>query len=153
MPQAAGALSCGLSLPRVSIPSMPIRHDGETGQATEWMAPMQFLLLLYGDEVADAELPAEQVRAVVEAHGAFGAAMRASGAYRFGAALAESSMATTVTREGDEIVTDGPFAEGREQMGGIYLIECADLDEALSWARQVPESNKLKVEIRPVLDL
>lgn len=114
---------------------------------------MQFLLLLYGDEIADAQMPAAQARAVIEEHNGFGAKLRFSDAYVFGAALAESSMATTVTRDGAEIVTDGPFAEGREQVGGIYLIECADLDEALTWARRVPWSNKLKVEIRPVLNL
>jgi len=114
---------------------------------------MQFLLLLYGDEVADAALPEADAYAVIEAHGEFSSKLRAAEAHVFGVALAESQTATTLSREGDEILTDGPFAEGREQMGGIYVIECTDLDEAINWARQVPWSNKLKVEIRPVLDL
>lgn len=114
---------------------------------------MRFLLLLYGDEIADAEMSQEASHAVIEAHGAFSARLRDAKAHVFGVALADSSTATTFAREGDGAVTDGPFAEGREQMGGIYVIECADLDEAIGWAREVPWSNKLRVEIRPVLDL
>lgn len=114
---------------------------------------MQFLLLLYGDERADAEMSEEEIRANIEEHGVFGGDLQAAGAFVWGAALAEASTATTVTRDGAEVVTDGPFAEGREQMGGIYVIDAPDLDAALGWARKVPRSNDLTVEIRPLLDL
>jgi hypothetical protein len=67
-------------------------------------------------------------------------------------ALSDSSGAKVLRRDGEwSLVTDGPFAETKEQLGGFYLLECADIDEALGWAEQVPRSPGLVAEIRPVV--
>lgn len=112
---------------------------------------MQYMLLLVGDEKADRELPeAEQMR-IIEEHGALSERMRAADAHVFGAALDASTTATMVDRAGGDVVTDGPFAETAEQIGGIYFIEADDLDKAIEWAKQIPMSPGLRVEVRPVL--
>ena len=71
-----------------------------------------------------------------------------------GEALQQSSTATTVrlTDDGKRVVTDGPFAEAKEQVGGFYVLECADLDEALAWAQKVPVTGGA-IEVRPVFDV
>jgi hypothetical protein len=77
-----------------------------------------------------------------------------AGAKIAGEGLQPSATATTVKiGEGDDrVVTDGPFAETKEQLGGFYLLECADLDEALEWAKKVPLQPGGSVEVRPVMD-
>jgi hypothetical protein len=75
-----------------------------------------------------------------------------TGVLGFGAELDDPSTAKTVrVRDGETIVTDGPFAETKEQLGGFYLLECGDLDEALAWARKIPMPGGT-VEVRPVMD-
>lgn len=114
---------------------------------------MEFILLLVGDEQADAQLSDDEQKAIVEAHYDFTRRLREAGAHVFGTALAASTTATTVDVAGDGTITDGPFAETAEQIGGIYVIEAPDIDVAISWARQVPVSPGLRVEVRPGLDL
>jgi hypothetical protein len=78
--------------------------------------------------------------------------LRASGAYVGGEALQPTSTATTVRGNGQRVLTtDGPFAETKEQLGGFYLIECKDLDEALKWATEIPSVHRGPVEVRPVM--
>lgn len=76
---------------------------------------------------------------------------------RGGAALQPTTTATTVSvtggRAGDVVIADGPFAETREVLGGFYLLEAADLDEAIDWARQIPAAWECKVEVRPVVPM
>lgn len=68
--------------------------------------------------------------------------------------LADPSLATWVSvREGQTIASDGPFAEVKEHLAGFYLIDCADLDEAVGWAARVPDAAFTQVEVRPVLDM
>lgn len=110
---------------------------------------MRFLLLLYGDEVAEAALPAAERRRIVTEHEEFGDELRDADAQVFGAALDESR-SVRVVRDG--VVTNGPFAETREQIGGIYVISCASMDEAVGYAQKVPRSPGLAVEVRPILD-
>ena len=55
-------------------------------------------------------------------------------------------------RDGERMLTDGPYAETKEQLGGYYLLECKDLDEALDWAAQIPEAKTGAIEVRPVID-
>ena len=76
-----------------------------------------------------------------------------AGAFLAGEGLQESATATTVRIEGDgeRVVTDGPFAETKEQVGGFYLLECENLDEALEWAKKVPAPGGA-IEVRPVMD-
>lgn len=110
---------------------------------------MQFAFLLYGDEAGEAALTADQRRAIVEGHIAFSKALRERGQLRFGEALVPSAEAAVV-RPGRRGVSDGPFAETKEQLGGLYVVECADRDEALELARQIPGSPGLATEVRPI---
>ena len=84
----------------------------------------------------------------------FGRALLAADAYRGGEALHPAETATTIMvsggKGGDVMVTDGPYAEAKEILGGFYLIEAADLDEATGWAAQIPAAWRGKVELRPV---
>jgi hypothetical protein len=111
---------------------------------------MKYLLLLAGDEVAEDALAEEVRQGILAEHGKFAATLVADNAYVFAARLDRSANATTLA---DGLLLDGPFAEGREQIGGIYAIEAPDLDKALEYARQVPQSAGLRVEVRPLLDM
>jgi hypothetical protein len=112
---------------------------------------MRYLLSLYGDEQAERSLTAEERRAIVDQHIELGRRLREAGALVASEALTDSSEAKVLRRDGEQsLVTDGPFAETKEQLGGFYLLECADIDEALAWAEQVPRSPGLVAEIRPV---
>jgi hypothetical protein len=109
----------------------------------------KYLILIYGDEQEWAAMPAEEVRRLDEAHRAFAAA--AGSAILDGQELKPAKLATTLRAEpgGRVLVTDGPFLETKEAVGGYYLVEAADLDEALALARQVPAPFG-GVEVRPV---
>jgi hypothetical protein len=79
--------------------------------------------------------------------------MKSSGAWVFGGRLAEPDTATVVRRAGGELLTtDGPFAESREHLGGFYIIEAADLDDALGWASKVTDIINQPIEVRPFWD-
>jgi hypothetical protein len=114
---------------------------------------MRYLLTIYGDESGWNDATPEQVGAIMAAYGAFGEKVQAAGAMLGGEGLQTSETATTVrVRDGETLTTDGPFAETREQLGGYYLLECKDLDEAISWAAQIPGAQDGCVEVRPVMD-
>jgi hypothetical protein len=115
---------------------------------------MQYALLIHEDETVYAERPeGEAWKAIVEAHTRFGQELAAAGAIRGGAGLKPTETATTLRRTaGAYTVHDGPYAETREQLGGFYLIEAKDLDEALAWARKLPLTADGAVEVRPVID-
>ena len=82
----------------------------------------------------------------------FGEEVHGNGAFVAGEALESISTATTVrVKDGERLVTDGPFAETKEQLGGFYLLECENLDEAIAWAKKVPLSGG-GIEVRPVMD-
>jgi hypothetical protein len=112
---------------------------------------MEYMLLLVGDEKADRELSEAEQKRIIEEHFALGERLQAEDAYVYGAALDESSTATTVDVAGSGAITDGPYAETVEQIGGIYFIRADDLDKAIEWAKQIPVSPGLRVEVRPVL--
>jgi hypothetical protein len=112
---------------------------------------MRYLLLLYGEDQAERSMTDEERRAIVEQHIALSRRLDDAGALVASEALADISDTKVVRRDGDRsLVTDGPFAETKEQLGGFYLIECEGIDEALKWAEQVPRSPGLVVELRPV---
>jgi len=112
---------------------------------------MKYLLTLYGDETRWTERAPEDLQAAMKGWEEYGMAAAEAGVMIGGEGLQPSATATTV-RLGDEpIVTDGPFAETKEQLGGYYLLDCKDLDEAIEWAKRIP-SKDLSVEIRPVMD-
>ena len=67
--------------------------------------------------------------------------------------MSSTSAATTVrVKNGKRVVTDGPFAETKEQLGGFYIVDCKDLDEALKWAEKIPSAGRGPVEVRPIMD-
>ena len=108
---------------------------------------MRYMLVIYGDE-----------------HGTEGAAMsewfeydqavKQAGVFEAGDGLQPTSTATTVrVRNGERLLTDGPFAETKEQLGGFYILNCKDLDEAISWAERVPSlPHHGAVEVRPLME-
>jgi hypothetical protein len=111
---------------------------------------MQYLLTIYEDETFWNTTPPEQLAEVMAGYGQFGedAGERIQG----GNALQPTSTATTVrVRGGERLVTDGPFAETKEQLGGYYLLECKDLDEAIEWAAKIPGAKSGSIEVRPIL--
>lgn len=114
---------------------------------------MKFMLALYGDESGWDDASPEDAAAVMAEYEAFDEAARKAGALVAGEGLQPTSTATTLRISDDErLVTDGPFAETKEQLGGFYLLECKDLDEALEWAARCPASSEGCIEIRPVID-
>ena len=114
---------------------------------------MQYLLLIYGDEKAWNSMSEEEIKVTMQAYGEYSKELAASGAMRGGSELAPVSTATTVrVRNGKAMTTDGPFAETKEQLGGYYLIEVANLDEAIQWAAKIPSAAFGSIEIRPQIE-
>jgi hypothetical protein len=114
---------------------------------------MQYMILIYGEERAWLSLSDEARRGVYAAHEAYAGRLAAAGVLRGGSELAPTTSATTIrVRGGKALETDGPFAETREQLGGYYLVEAADLDEALRWARECPGALDGCVEVRPLVE-
>ena len=113
---------------------------------------MKYMLTLISEEGGWDDVTPEQMQAEMSRWEAFGKELEQAGAFIAGEGLQESATATTVRLEGDErLVTDGPFAETKEQVGGFYLLECENLDEAIAWAKKVPVSGG-GIEVRPVMD-
>jgi hypothetical protein len=114
---------------------------------------MRYLLLIYTRET-DEVPPDDVVAAQHAAYGAFTADIKARGMFQAGEALTPTSTATTVRLAGGEIVaTDGPFVETKEALGGFYLIEARDLDEAIEVAAKIPAAAFGSIEIRPIWEL
>jgi len=111
----------------------------------------QYMFLLFDTEEFYDNVTAEAWQETMKLHTAFAEAVEAAGASIFGgAALERSTTASTVKQTGgDPIVTDGPFIETKEALGGFYLVDCKDLDQALALAKLCPSGN---VEVRPVMD-
>jgi hypothetical protein len=115
---------------------------------------MKYLLSLYADESGWDQVTPEEMRAGMEPWNEFEQRIFDAGVKVAGEGLQPSSTATVVKiGEGEErMVTDGPFAETKEQLGGFYLLECENLDEALEWAKKVPLRPGGSIEVRPVMD-
>lgn len=113
---------------------------------------MQYLLMIYGEESRWDNVNPQEREAVLQEFMQFSKSIQQSGHLRGGNELQPTSRATTVRpRNGKRIVTDGPFAETKEAMGGYYLIEARDLDEAVAIAARVPSARWGSVEIRPIV--
>jgi hypothetical protein len=111
---------------------------------------MKYLLSIYADESIWADASPEQAGEVMAAYQAFG--RDAADVILAGDALQPTSTATTVrVRDGERLVTDGPFAETREQFGGYYLIDVPDLDTALAVAAKIPDAARGSIEVRPLM--
>ena len=114
---------------------------------------MKYLLTIYADESRFADMTPEQSGALMEAYGRFGTEAQQAGVLLGGEGLQPTATATTVrVRDGETLLTDGPFAETREQLGGYYLLDCSDLDDAIGWAARIPGAATGSVEVRPVMD-
>jgi hypothetical protein len=113
---------------------------------------MQYILLIYSSEAMwDAKTP-EQINAVMGEYGAFTESIVKSGNFKAGEELQPVTAATTVrVRNGKPQVTDGPFAETREQLGGFYLVEADNLDQAIQMAARIPSAREGCVEVRPIM--
>ena len=113
---------------------------------------MKYLMLIYGNETAGAQAPPEAQQAVMGAYYAFTNDVQEKKVYLGGEALHPTSSATTVrVRDGKMSTTDGPFAETKEQLGGFYLLDCKNLDEAVEYAAKIPGAAHGSVEIRPIM--
>jgi hypothetical protein len=114
---------------------------------------MQYALLIYGQEPT-ADVPEDQMAAQFGAYETFTTFLRDRGAMKAGEALEPTSTATTVrVVDGKTLTTDGPFAETKEALGGFYLVEATDLDEAIRFAAMIPGATRGSIEIRPVFDV
>jgi hypothetical protein len=112
---------------------------------------MKYMLLVYMDEKAMSD--SERQACYVES-AQLSQDLSASGRYRAASPLHPVATATSLRiREGKSLVTDGPFAETREQLGGFYIVEAQDLDEALGIAARIPAARKGTIEVRPVLEI
>ena len=114
---------------------------------------MKYALLIYGEEEAWTTLSEEESREVYRQYTEFGEWLHQKGWIRGGEELASTSAATCVRRvDGRVETTDGPYAETKEQLGGFYLIECENLDQAIEAASRVPGIDRGTIEVRPVVD-
>jgi hypothetical protein len=112
---------------------------------------MNYILLIYGDESAWGSLSQEEMQQMYTAHGAYSEAMTQAGVIRGGAELKPVSTATTLRfKDGKPTTVDGPFAETREQLGGYYVIDVENLEQALEWAGKMPGMSSGSVEVRPL---
>jgi len=114
---------------------------------------MQYMILVYEPEEAYATPDGQaKLKDIVARHMELAAELRAKGVHKDGAGLQGTETATTIaTRNGQQTIHDGPFAETREHLGGYYLIDVPNLDDALAIAKRVPVIDGGKVEVRPLI--
>ncbi|MGA8217877.1 MAG: YciI family protein [Solirubrobacterales bacterium] len=113
---------------------------------------MKYAFTIYRDENQRDSATPEQQQEVSRAYGALTEEMEQKGVLVAGEGLYPAATATTIrVRDGERGVTDGPFAETKEQLGGFYVLDVKDLDEAIEWAAKIPGSHFGSVEIRPVM--
>jgi hypothetical protein len=114
---------------------------------------MQYMLLIYGDENGGSGMSEAEQQAEMAKWFAYTEELRGAGVMKGGDALQPTATATSVRDDGGEaLVTDGPFAETKEQLGGYYLLDVADLDEAIRWAHKCPGAKSGTIELRPILE-
>jgi hypothetical protein len=113
---------------------------------------MQYLLMIYRSEAELFKMSDADRKNVTTEYGAFTQSIIQSGHFKAGDGLQPTTTATTVrVRDGKILTTDGPFAETREQLGGYYLVEAKDLDEAIGIAARIPNAKNGSIEVRPVM--
>jgi hypothetical protein len=116
---------------------------------------MQYLLGLIGEEPNFEEISPDEMQATIDLMDKYNQELRDAGAMVYGAGLRERATATVVTfpaeEGGEATVTDGPFAETKEQLMGFWIIEAANLDEALAWTKKAPLQG-VQVEVRPLVE-
>jgi len=112
---------------------------------------MQYLLMIYRNEADLGKMDAAARKNMTAEYGVFTQSIIQSGHFKAGDGLQPTSTATTVrVRDGKTLTTDGPFAETREQLGGYYMVEAKDLDEAMAIAARIPSARVGAIEVRPI---
>ena len=111
---------------------------------------MQYVALIYADEDVWSGFSEEEREAAYDKYRAFGEEAEAAGVLAGGNELGSTRDATTVRVRDEMLVTDGPYAEVKEALGGFYILECASMGEALDWAARIPAAEHGAVEVRPV---
>jgi hypothetical protein len=115
---------------------------------------MKYALLIYGNEVANAKRTEAEQQQEFQDYFAFEGEIAQRNVKQSGEALWDTSKATTIrVRDGKTLTTDGPFAETKEQLGGYYILDCKDLDEAIELAAKIPGAKHGSIEIRPVWEV
>ncbi len=115
---------------------------------------MRYLLMIYDDEAGFEAASDADREAMRQAYGTVASGWEERGVIRGGDELAPTASATTVRiRSGERLVTDGPFAETKEQLGGYFIVDVADLDAAIELAAQLPGAHSGSIEVRPILDM
>jgi hypothetical protein len=131
-------------------------YEAVGSEIPEWRADAhhrKYVLFLWGDETAWESWTPEQSQREMQRWEAYDREAKAAGVLVGGEGLQPTPEARTVrVRDGERLVTDGPFAETKEQLGGFYVLDCKDLDEAIAWAAKVPMPDDEPIEIRPVMD-
>jgi hypothetical protein len=112
---------------------------------------MRYLALIYTEEKDPSTVPPEYWAELMAAYNRYEDDIKAAAVKLAGEALQPTQTATTVrVRDGRVVTTDGPFAETKEALGGFYMFECKDLDEAIEWASRIPDANTGSIEVRPI---
>ncbi len=115
---------------------------------------MQYILLIYENEAEAKGRNSEEKQRIYGEYMAFTGSVKESGQMRAGEPLESAATATTVrVKAGKTVRTDGPFAETREQLGGFYIVDVKDLDEAVAIAARIPTAKTGSVEVRPIMKL
>lgn len=113
---------------------------------------MKYLLMIYSDENVDAMKTPAEMDKIMHDYWVFTQEVKDRKVYIGGDALTPTSTATTVrVRNGKTMTTDGPFAETKEQLAGYYLLDCANLDEAIELAAKIPHAAEGSIEVRPIM--
>ncbi len=115
---------------------------------------MRYILLIYDRESDWGAMSEADKGKMFQEYGAFTEGLKSSGRYRAGEPLQPTSTATTVrVRDGKSVSTDGPFAETREQLGGFYIVDAKNLDEATEIAAKIPGARMGSIEVRPIMEM
>ncbi len=115
---------------------------------------MRYVLLICADESGIQAMSEEEGAAMMAKYAAFGQEMTERGVLQTGERLRPTIDATTVrVRDGEVLTSDGPFAETKEQIGGYYVVDCKDLDEAIEVAAKIPGASLGTIEVRPIWDM
>ena len=129
------------------------RRNIKRGKSRPKEPEMKYLFLIYTDEKIESALSEAEMGALLQAYGSYTRELEQRGVLRGGEPLQPVATATSLRRRGGQLLTtDGPFAETKEQLGGFYLVDCRDLDEALELAAKIPSVAHGTIEVRPILD-
>jgi hypothetical protein len=129
------------------------RVDERRGVAPATGGAMKYVLLIYTSEKERAAAPHDQQQAIYQEYEKVAREFEERGVMRGGDELADTPAATTVrVRDAQKLVTDGPFAETKEQLGGYFLVEVDDLDTAIELAAKIPGARHGSIEVRPIIE-